>query len=79
MKTPYSYLELAYLSMQIFANDGKVDMEELNQLLGIALRDNQIDEDEKRILQNIFAQVRQNEVNEKVWERIHEIRKQYQF
>ena len=79
MKTSYSYLELAYLSMQVFADDGKIDMEELNQLLGIALRDNQIDDDEKRVLQNIFAQVRQNEVNEKVWERIHEIKKMYKF
>ncbi len=79
METAHSYIELAYSSIPVFANDGTIDMEELNFLLGIALRDNQVDEDEKRVLQNIFAQLGPEDVSEKVWARITEIKKKYQL
>lgn len=51
-----SYLELAYSSIRIFADDGKLDERELTFLLGLALKDGEIDADEKRVLGNIFTQ-----------------------
>jgi len=78
-KTAYSYLELVYASLPIFANDGVVDAGELDTLLAIALRDGKIDDDEKRVLHNIFAQLRQHEVSEDVWTRVNDLRKKYQF
>jgi hypothetical protein len=72
-----SYIELAYSAIPVFADDGTLDMEELNFLLGIALKDGQIDEDEKRVLQNVFKQVEEHEVTPKVWARINEIKKKY--
>ena len=71
------YIELAYSSIRVFADDGTMDMGELNFLLGIALKDGQIDEDEKRVLRNIFDQVSENEVSARVWARMEEIRKKY--
>lgn len=71
------YIELAYSSIPVFADDGTLDMEELNFLLGVALKDGKIDDDEKRVLQNIFKQVAEHEVTPKVWERINEIKKKY--
>ena len=68
------YIELAYSSIRVFADDGTLDIGELNFLLGIALRDGKIDEDEKRVLRNIFKQVHEKDVNPRVWERIQEIR-----
>ena len=79
MKKTYSYLELMYASIPIFANDGIVDADELDSLVEIALRDGQLDNDEKRVLQNIFAQLRQHEVGENVWARVNDLRKKYQF
>ncbi len=72
-----SYIELAYSSIRVFADDGTLDMGELNFLLGIALKDGQIDADEKRVLRNIFAQVNEDEVSARVWTRLQEIRKKY--
>lgn len=79
MKKTYSYLELVYASIPIFANDGLVDANELDTLLAIALRDGKIDDDEKHVLQNIFAQLRQHEVSEDVWTRVNDLRKKHQF
>jgi hypothetical protein len=71
------YIELAYSSIRVFADDGTLDMGELNFLLGIALKDGQIDEDEKRVLRNIFDQVSEDEVSARVWARMEEIKKKY--
>ncbi len=77
MATESSYIELAYSSIPVFADDGTLDMEELNFLIGIALKDGQIDEDEKRVLQNIFKQVGKHEVTSKVWARMNEIKRKF--
>lgn len=72
-----SHIELAYSSIRVFADDGTIDMEELNFLLGIALRDGKIDDDERRVLGNIFNKVSEKDVAPKVWERICEVRAKY--
>lgn len=71
------YLELAYSSIKIFANDGTVDLGELNFLLGLALKDGKIDEDEKRVLRNIFAQAEKTDLSRVVRDRIAEVRRQH--
>jgi len=72
-----SYLELAYSSIKIFADDGKVDMGELNFLLGLALKDGEIDEDEKRVLGNIFKHAEEGDLSIAVRMRIREVRRKY--
>ncbi|MCP4536344.1 MAG: hypothetical protein GY832_04285 [Chloroflexi bacterium] len=72
-----SHLEIALASIQVFAGDGKLDMEELNFLLGLALRDAKVDEDEKRVLGNIFKQVSQDEVSSRIWARIGQVKAKY--
>ncbi len=72
-----SYLELAYSSIKVFADDGTVDMSELNFLLGVALRDGEIDEDENRVLGNIFKQAEKSPLSTAVRIRIGELRRKY--
>ena len=79
MEKQSNYIELAYSSIPVFADDGTLDMEELQFLLGLALKDGQIDDDEKRVLRNIFKQVPEHEVTPKVWSRINEIKKKYEL
>lgn len=74
-----SHLEIAIASIKCFTDNGTLDEGELNFLLGLALRDDKVDEDEKRVLGNIFKQVSQNKVKPVVWERIQEARKKYQI
>jgi hypothetical protein len=77
MENASSFLELAYSSIPVFADDGTLDLEELNFLLGIALKDGKIDDDEKRVLGNILKPIDQHEVTPKVWKRISEVKKKY--
>ena len=72
-----SYLELAYSSIKIFANDGTVDMTELNFLLGLALKDGKIDEDEKRVLRRIFEHAEKTKLSLAVRSRIREVRRKH--
>ncbi len=65
-----SHLEIAVSSIQCFTDNGKLDLNELNFLLGLAMRDNVVDEDEKRVLGSIFEQALAGSVDNKVRDRI---------
>lgn len=72
-----SYLEIAYSSIRVFADDGTLDTNELSFLLGIALRDDKIDADEKRVLGSIFRKAEAGPLSRPVRERIAEVRRRY--
>ncbi|MCP4150693.1 MAG: hypothetical protein GY757_23300 [bacterium] len=71
------YLKIAYNSISVFSDDGTMDMGELNFLMGLALADNVVDDDEKRVLGNVFKQVEERDVSSRVWDRIQQIKKKY--
>lgn len=72
-----SHIEIAYSSIRCFANDGTLDLAELNFLMGLALRDGEIDADEKRVLGNIFSEVSEKDVTKETWDRIKAIKAKY--
>lgn len=76
MIKPHSHIEIAYSSIRVFS-DGKIDIGELNFLLGLALRDQQVDDEEKRVLAKIFAQAEQTSLSPQVKERIAEARRNH--
>lgn len=72
-----SYLELKYSAAKIFADDGTIDLAELNFLLGLALKDGIIDDDERRVLGRIFEQAEKTSLSRTVQSRIHEVRRRH--
>jgi len=72
-----SHLEIAIASIKCFTDDGTLDIGELNYLMGLAMRDGIVDEDEKRVLGSIFGKVEEKDVTNVVWERINQIKKQH--
>ena len=72
-----SHTEIAVASIRCFSDDGTLDIGELNFLLGLALRDGVVDDEEKRVLNNIFSKVGQTDVTPIVWDRIKEINQQH--
>jgi hypothetical protein len=74
---PKSYIEIALSSIKIFGNDGTIDLAELNFMLGLALRDQMIDEDEKAVLSSIFAKAAKGKLSAKVSERIAQVKAQH--
>jgi hypothetical protein len=72
-----SHIEIAFQSIPVFADDGQLDVGEINFLLGLALRDDVIDEDERRVLGQVFAQAEKGHVPETVQVRIDEVRQKH--
>jgi hypothetical protein len=73
-KQAKTYIELAIESIQMFANDGKLDQPELSKLLDIANRDGQIDAEEKRVLTSIFTQAEKSGLSPEVAATVEKIR-----
>lgn len=76
---PKSHIEIALASIKVFLDDGTVDLGELNFLLGLALRDQQIDADEARVLKSIFKQAQAGALSPAVAARIEEIKHLHQL
>ena len=74
---PHSYIEIAYESVKCFTDDGRLDLTELNFLLGLALRDENIDDDEKRVLAKVFSQAELGVLTATVRERIADARSKH--
>lgn len=75
---PKSYTEIAWSAIKVFADDGTLDEGELNFLLGLALRDKIVDDDEKRVLKSIFDRAESSSsLAAKVRDRIQSVRAQH--
>ena len=71
------YIELTYRTINCFADDGKLDIHELDKLLKIAKRDGVVDSNEKRVLVNIFGRLKPGEVSDELQWRISEVREMF--
>ena len=67
----------SYSFLVVFANDSIIDANELHFIEKLALEDNQIDEEEKLVLRNIFSRVSDDELAPEVVEEIKQFRKKY--
>jgi hypothetical protein len=70
MAKPHSYIEIAFESVKCFTDDGNLDLTEFNFLLGLALRDDNVDDDEKRVLAKVFSQADMGTLSPTVRQRI---------
>lgn len=73
MSESRDYLEMSFKSIQCFADDGKLDAIELGKILTIAERDGVIDQNEIRVLKNIIARIKPEEVDEPMKRKLAEI------
>jgi hypothetical protein len=71
------YLEMTFHSINCFANDGKLDIGELDQIINIALKDGVVDDNEKRVLSNIIGRLTESELTPEMLTRMSQIREQY--
>nr|WP_230390849.1 hypothetical protein [Reinekea sp. G2M2-21] len=61
---------MTFRSIECFADDGKLDADELMTIANIALRDGVVDDNEKRVLKNIIARLNPEELDEELQEKI---------
>jgi hypothetical protein len=67
-------MRLAYAAFAVFAEDGKIDMQELNTLLAMALEDGTMDDAEKRVLRNVFEHCDNHDLDPAVQRKIAQVR-----
>lgn len=77
MSTNRDHLEIAYYSVYAFGNDGKLDERELAKLLDIAERDGVVDEDETRVLSNIFSKLKSYEITDSMRKKVQKVEEKY--
>ena len=76
-KESNDYLKMAFRSIECFSNDGKLDPQELDKIVRIAKQDGEVDENEKRVLRNIFSRLNKDELSSEMVDKIEEIRSKY--
>ena len=79
MSESKDYLEMSFRSIDCFANDGKLDVNELNEIVTIALRDGVVDDNEKRVLGKIISRLNASELQGELQERVKQLRAEYSF
>ena len=67
------HIQMALKSVEAFANGGKLDAEELEQIIKIAERDSVIDQDEIRVFRNIISRIDPSEVDNAMRAKLTEI------
>jgi len=71
----HPHLDIVLASINVFSNDGRLDLSELNHLLALALRDQIVDDEEKRVLARIFTEAEKGQLTADVAQRIAEARR----
>lgn len=68
---------VTYSFLVVFANDDIIDEAELKMIEHIALRDGDIDDEEREVLRNIFAHAARHELAPEVQQEIALFRQKY--
>lgn len=77
MSESRDYLEMTFQSINCFANDGKLDATEFGKIVGIALKDGVVDENEKRVLANIIDRLSEDELQGELGVKVGQIKDKY--
>ena len=67
------YLDMTFHSINCFADDGKLDADELQQIINIALRDGVVDANEQRVLVNIISRLTSEELTDEMKQKIQQV------
>ncbi len=73
------YIEMTFKSIQCFANDGKLLVNELEDLVQVALRDGVVDDNEKRVLAKIISRLTPSELTQDMLKKIEEIKAKFEI
>ena len=68
---------MQYSFLSVFAKDGVIDAEELGMLERLALRDGQVDDEERAVLSKVFARVTEQTAEPIVWAEIQRFKREF--
>ncbi len=65
--------EMISRAIESFSNDGKLDVNELDQIVRIALADGVVDDEEKNVLKSIIYNLTSKDLTPELWARVEEL------
>lgn len=77
MPSDSRHIQIAFSLKKVLADDGRLDLKELDYLLGLALQDGEIDSNERRILALLFQNLQEKDVAPDAWVKIGAVRAKY--
>jgi len=69
--------EMIFRTIQCFTNDGRLDVNELDQIVKIALQDGVVDDEEKKVLKQIIFNLTSRDLTPDLWDRVEQVVKHY--
>ncbi len=65
--------EMIFRTVKCFSNDGRLDMNELDQIVKIALADGVVDDEERKVLKNIIYNLTSKDLSPEMWTRVEQL------
>ena len=65
--------EMIFCTIKCFSNDGRLDVDELDQIVKIALADGVVDEEERKVLKNIIYNLTSKDLTLEMWNRVEQL------
>ena len=65
--------EMIFRTIKCFSNDGRLDVNELDQIVKIALADGVVDEEERKVLKNIIYNLTSKDLTLEMWNRVEQL------
>ena len=65
--------EMIFRAIKCFSNDGRLDVNELDQIVKIELADGVVDDDESKVLKNIIYNLTSKDLTLEMWSRVEQL------
>ncbi|MEE4245815.1 MAG: hypothetical protein V2I33_10405 [Kangiellaceae bacterium] len=70
---------MSHRAVRVFADDGKLDVEELEELVKMAMRDGVFDDEEKHVIRTVLDQLSFDDLSKELILKIEELEQKYNF
>ncbi len=64
---------MIFRAIKCFSNDGRLDVNELDQIVKIALADGVVDDEERQVLKNIIYNLTSKDLTPEMWNRVEQL------
>ena len=71
--------EMKRKAFEAFANDGRMDVAELEQIVQIGCADGEFDEQEKAVLINVISSLTRADMNDAMWAKVDELIQKFEL
>ena len=65
--------EMMFRTIKCFSNDGRLDVNDLNQIVKIALADGVVDDAERKVLKEIIFNLTSSDLTPEMWTRVEQL------